>query len=94
MWQTTQCLINRGQEPKTCNLQLMFLTLTPVTLNQSQGHQTYHDDLDPKQGYNHEKFERSCLDGAREKKKGQVKVFFPNEDICQLSPFNICEKQK
>ena len=29
----------------------------PVTLKQSQGHQTYNDNVDPKQGFNHAKFE-------------------------------------
>ena len=34
---------------------------TPVTLKQNQGHQTYNDNGDPMQGYNHAKCERfSC----------------------------------
>ena len=32
---------------------------TPVTLKQSQGHQTYHENVDPEQGYSHAIFERS-----------------------------------
>ena len=31
---------------------------TPVTLKQGQGHQTWYELVDPKQGYNHAKFER------------------------------------
>ena len=32
---------------------------TPVTLEQSQGHQTYQKNVDSEQGCNHAKFERS-----------------------------------
>ena len=35
-----------------------------MTLKQSQGHQTYNENADPKQGYKHAKFERSCLNGG------------------------------
>ena len=28
----------------------VYISDTPVTLKQSQGHQTYHDNVDPKQG--------------------------------------------
>ena len=38
-----------------------------VTLEQSQGHQTYRNNADPKQSHNHAKFERSCFSGVREK---------------------------
>ena len=37
---------------------------TPVTLKLSQGHQTYNDNVDPKQGCNHAKFEISCFNGV------------------------------
>ena len=30
-----------------------------MTLEQSQGHQTYNNNVDPKESYNHAKFERS-----------------------------------
>ena len=36
---------------------------TSVTLKQGQGHQTWNDNVDPKQDYNRAKFERSCFDG-------------------------------
>ena len=42
---------------------------TPVTLKQSQGYQISNDNVDPKQGYNHVKFERSCFNGVQEKAK-------------------------
>ena len=32
---------------------------TPVTLKQSQGHQTYNENVDPNQGYDHAKLKRS-----------------------------------
>ena len=40
---------------------------TPVPLNQSQGHKTYNNNVDPKICYNHAKFESSCFDGVWEK---------------------------
>ena len=40
-----------------------------MPLKQRQGHQTYNDNIDPKQGYNHAKFERSCFDGVLERKQ-------------------------
>ena len=45
----------------------VYISDTTVTLKQSQGHQTLNDNVDPKQGYNHAKFERSCFNGLREK---------------------------
>ena len=44
-----------------------------MTFKQNQGHQTYNDNVDPKQGYNHAKFERACFNGVWE--KANVKVF-------------------
>ena len=37
------------------------------TCDKVTGNQTYTDNADPKQGYNHAKFERSCFNGAWEK---------------------------
>ena len=51
----------------------IYISVTPVTLKQSQGHQTYNENVDPEQGYNHAKFERSCFNSIPE--KGNVKVF-------------------
>ena len=34
----------------------VIISDTPVTLKQSQGHQTYNVNVDSKQGYNHAKF--------------------------------------
>ena len=34
---------------------------TPVTLKQGQGHQTWYEFLDPKQGHNKAKFFKLCI---------------------------------
>ena len=55
-----------------------------VTLKQSPGHQTYKDNVEPKQGYNYAKFERSCFNGVKE--KANVKGFFQTrENVYHLS---------
>ena len=73
---TIQRLNYREQETKTRNLQFIFLTLRHlVILKQDQGHQTYNDNVDPKKGYNHAKFDWSCFNGVREKRN--VKGLFP-----------------
>ena len=36
----------------------LYDSYTPVTLKQGQGHQAWNELVDPKQGYNHAKFER------------------------------------
>ena len=63
-----------------------YISDTPVTLKQSQDHPTQNDNVDPKQGYNHAQFERSCLNGVQE--KPTLIFFFQNEETCQLSPLN------
>ena len=55
---TTKCL-KRTRVKNT--LFAAYISDTPVTLKQSQGHQTYSDNVDPKQDYNHAKFKRSCF---------------------------------
>ena len=45
-----------------------------MTLKQSQGHQTYSENVDPEQDYSHTKFERSRYESVRE--KDNVKGFF------------------
>ena len=68
---TLQCLNYRGQESKT-PISLQFSDI-PVTLKQSQGHQPQNNKV---VGYNHEKFERSCFNSVRERKKKKKKVIF------------------
>ena len=89
---TTQHLNYRGQEFKTCAHFAAYISDTPVNLKQCQGHQTYHDNVDSNQGYNRAKFERSCFNGVQV--KANVFFFFPNEETCQLSPFNMCKHKK
>ena len=62
-----------------------------MTLKQSQGHQTYNENVDSEQGYNHTKFDRFHFNSIQE--KGNVKVFL-NKEICQLSPVKMCKTQK
>ena len=35
-----------------------------MTLKQGDGPKTLNENVDPKQGYNHAKFERSCFNGV------------------------------
>ena len=64
---------------------------TSVILKQS--HQTYNVNVDPKHVYNHAKFEDLTLTVSEKKTTSEV-VFFPNEEVCQLSPLNKYENQK
>ena len=70
---------------------MQYISDTPVTLKQSQGHKTYNDNVDPKQGYNYAKLERSCFNGVKDK---ATLKFCSSEEICQLSPVDMCENQK
>ena len=65
-----------------------------MTVKQSQGHQNYNENVDPKQG-NILIIMKSLKDLALmvSKKKLMLK-FFSNEEICQLSPLNMCEREK
>ena len=44
----------------------LYISDINVTLKQSQGHQTYNENVDSKQGYDHAKFHRACFHGAQE----------------------------
>ena len=44
-----------------------------MTLKQSQGNQTYHENVDPEQGYNRAKFERSRYNSVPE--EGNINFF-------------------
>ena len=64
---------------------------TPVTLKQSQGHKTWNDIVDHKQGHNHAKFDDALIVSEKHttaKKKNS------NKEICQLSLLNMCKNQK
>ena len=45
----------------------VYISDTLVTLKHSQGNQAYNDNVDPRQGYNHVKFERFYFNGIWEK---------------------------
>ena len=52
-----------------------------------------YKNVDPKQGYNHAKFETSCFNGVQ--KKANVNVFFKSgNNTCQLPPFNTYDHHK
>ena len=62
------------QRTRIQNVQFaVYISDTPVTLRQSQGHKTYNENVDPEQGYNYAKFERSRFNSVRE--KANIKVF-------------------
>ena len=68
-----------------------YISYIPVTLKQSQDHQTYNLNVDPKQGYNHAKFERSCFDGVQE--KPTITVFFKRGNM-SISSLEHVQKSK
>ena len=55
-----------------------------MTLKQSQGHQTYNEDVNAKQGYNHAKFERFHFNSVRD--KGNVELFFQTRKYVNYLP--------
>ena len=56
-----------GQEFELFIQFAVYVSNTTVTLKQGQDHQTYNDNVDPKQGYNHVKFKRSRCNDVQEK---------------------------
>ena len=62
-----------------------------MTSKQGQGHQIFNDNVDPKQGYRHAKFESSCLNDVREKAKVN---FFSDDEMRQLYSLNMYENKK
>ena len=60
--QTSPASIKGLQRTRIQNMQFaVYISDISVTLKQSHGHQTYNDNVDPKQGYNRAKFERSAV---------------------------------
>ena len=55
-----------------------------MTLNQSQGHQTSNENVDPEQGYNHAKFEKPRVNSVCEKANDKVFVKSGNTSIISL----------
>ena len=55
----------------------VYVSDTPVTLEQGQGHETWWKLVDPKQGNNNAKFEKPYLNSVREKvndKSGNMSI--------------------
>ena len=63
----------------------VYISDTPVTLKQSQGHQTTKDNADAKQGYNHAKSQRSCFKGVPE--KANTETFFSERFLFQTRKY-------
>ena len=62
---------------------MRHLPIHPSCEGESDGHQTYDDNVDPKQGYSHAKFERSCFIHVQE--KANNKAFFKQENMSIIS---------
>ena len=60
---TIQHLNYKGQECKKTRF-AVYISDTPVTLKQGQHHQSHHENVDPDQGQDHAKFERSHFHGV------------------------------
>ena len=69
---TIQHLNYGGQESK--KQFAVYDSDTSLILNQGQGHQTWYELVDPKQGYNNAKFENLCLKTVSEKANKKVFV--------------------
>ena len=82
---TIQHLNYSGQESK--KQFAVYDSDTPVTLKQSQGHQSCKENVDTLEGYNHAKFERCYIKSM----KNATKVF-SNDETSQSSPLNMWGK--
>ena len=69
---------------KNLKINLQFDSDTPVTLKQGQGHQTWYELVESKQGYNNAKFEKSCLNSVCERANDEV--FVQSENISKCLP--------
>ena len=69
---TTQHLNNSRQDSKKVQF-AVYISDTPVTLKESQDHQTYNEYVDPKQAYNLAKLEDLTL--TMFKKKEMLNFF-------------------
>ena len=70
----------------------VYISDTPVTLKQSQGHQTYNENGDPKQTYDQVKFQRSCFNCVQE--KANVKSFFQTRKYVNYLPWTCAKVKK
>ena len=77
-----QCLNYSGQESK--KQIVVYDSDTPVTLKQDQGHQTWSELVNPKQGYHNAKFENHHSNSILEKVNDKVFVKSGNTSIISL----------
>ena len=56
----------------------------PLTFKQGQGHQTWYELAEPKQGYNNAKFQKPCLNSVHKKAKDKVFVKSGNTSVTSL----------
>ena len=81
-----------GQEPKKIIFLIaVYVSDTPVTLKQDQGHKTWYELEDPQQGYNNAKFEKPRWNDVRE--KATDKVFVKSRNTSVIS-FECVRKPK
>ena len=75
---------------------VVFISVTSVTLKRSQSHQIKNNNVDPKKGYNHAKFERSCFSVVSEKKQFDsfFVCFFQTRKYVNYFSLNMRENQK
>ena len=66
-------------------------SVSSVLLKKGQGHQTLYELVDPKQGYNNAKFEKTCLNIVHEKASEK---FLSNQETHQSSPLTMFKSQK
>ena len=64
---------------------MVYIFDTLVILKHRQGHQTYNENVDLEQSYNHAKYERFLLNSVRE--KGNVKVFLQRRKYVSYVPW-------
>ena len=62
----------------------VYISDTPVSLNQNHGTHTLNENVNPKQCSNHAKFEISYYNGFRE--KANVKVLFKRRNVSIYLP--------
>ena len=79
-----------GQESKRQSADYDFDT--SVTLKQGQGHQTWFELVDSKQGCYNTNFEKSRLNSVPQKKS--QKHFSSNQETGKLSPLHMHESKK
>ena len=63
----------------------VYISETHVTMKHSQGHETYNDNVDLKQGCNQAKFERVYFNSLMVSEKKPTLNFFSNKEIYHVT---------